>query len=238
MRLKEKLSQLRYMEIDFVYMLRFNSHLAEMPADKFASDILAKALSARYIITGDNFCFGAQRRGNSKFLTEIAAENGFSYRAVEEVKSEEIISSSAIRQALTNGDIGKAQSLLGRAHSICGHVISGEKRGRKLGFPTANLNMQKIFAPRHGVYAVDVAVETEQTIYSGVANIGIKPSFGKNKVSLEAHLFEYCGDLYGKYIKVRLKKFLRDEKKFNSLDELKKQIALDCQQAADHKLTN
>lgn len=234
MRLIDKIRVLREMGFSYLFLPRFNAQLAATSADEFVTQVLVGQLGVRQVVTGENFYFGARRAGDSSFLASMASQHGFIYQPVAPVSDEGgIISSSRIRSLLAEGKVEEAGILLGQPYRISGHVTHGDKRGRQLGFPTANLPIAHYFLPRHGVYKVSVQVGWEN--YRGVANIGIRPTFGGKKPQAEIHLFDFSGDIYGKTISVALDSFLRDEQTFSSIDALKKQIAEDCRQANNDK---
>ena len=225
-RLREKIDGLRAMGFSLLFMPRFNATFSATSAEDFVKNYIVGALAAKHIITGENFCFGAKRSGNCEFLGSSASRFGFGYDAIAPVKNADgVISSTIIRTLLAERKVREAALLLGRDFSICGHVTHGDKRGRTLGFPTANIPLEKYFVPRAGVYAVKVGDK------KGVANIGIRPTVGGKKPQAEIHLFDFSGDLYGKYLRVELQDFLRDEQTFASLDALREQITRDCEKA-------
>lgn len=230
MSLAKKVSMLRQMGFDYILMLRFNAALAATSADDFIREILVEKLQVRHVVTGANFCFGTGRAGNSGVLGNASRHYGFSYHAVPTVSNDAgVISSSAIRTLLGHGDMVQARQLLGRPYTIAGHVIHGDKRGRTLGFPTANLPMHHLLVPRHGVYISHVVLE--DTHYPAITNIGVKPTFAGIRPMAESYIFDFDRDIYGKKIQVELHHFLRDEKKFDSLTEIKEQITHDCEEA-------
>ncbi len=232
--LHSKLSVIKSLGIDCVYMLRFNSKLTNLSAHEFIKNILVDKLNAQHIITGDNFCFGKNRQGDKNLLQQEAKNLGFEYTACPPVTyGTETISSSNIRRLLSQGDIIKTSSLLGRPYYISGHVKHGEKRGTKIGFPTANISLNKLFIPKHGVYAVQIKIANDNHIYNGVANIGVKPTFGTYQPLLEVYLFDTEQNLYGKRLCVEFIEFIRPEQKFTALEELISQIKNDCIIAKD-----
>ncbi len=231
MRLREKLSVLREMGFSAVFMPHFNAALAATSAGDFVSALLVEKLGVRHVVTGDNFCFGHKRGGTSALLADVATAQGFSYHAIAPlVHAGGVISSSAIRESLAEGDLVRAEALFGHPFRISGHITHGDKRGRELGFPTANISLAGMFLPRAGVYAV-TARSARLGERRGVANIGLRPTVGGTSPRLEAHLFGEAGNLYGDYLQVTLRRFLRDEQKFASLDALKTQIIHDIQEA-------
>lgn len=226
MRLREKIDGLRAMGFSLLFMPHFNAALAATSAKDFVTKYLVEALAARYVFTGENFCFGSKRAGNSEFLAAAAMDYGFGYSAISPVMHRgNVISSTAIRHFLSEGNPQKAAELLGHPFTLCGHIMHGDKRGRMLGFPTANIPLNKYFVPRKGVYKIKAGKMT------GVANIGIRPTFGGERAQAEMHFFDFSGDLYGQYMRVELHRFLRDEQAFSSLDALKQQIIHDCEKA-------
>lgn len=211
--------------------LRFDRALASMSADQFIDDLLVGALKARHVVIGHDFCFGTKRSGNASHLIERSAGAGFTVEPVEPQMAPdgESYSSTRIRDYLRNGEPERAAHLLGRPFRIEGHVQHGDKRGRLLGFPTANLTLDGYLVPRKGVYAVSATIAGR--VYSGVANLGLRPTIGTEDVRLETHIFDFDGDIYGAQIAVDLRHFIRPEKKFDGLDALKAQIAADSAEA-------
>lgn len=183
---------------------------------------------------GQDFCFGHKRSGNVEILRELGAQLGFGVTAVPLVGHEgQEYSSTAIRTALAEGRPRDAERMLGHWHRIEGEVVHGEKRGRELGWPTANMRLDDLHLPRLGVYAVlvDVLTGSAQLSCKGVASLGVRPMFGRNEPNLEVHLFDFSGDLYGQHLSIALVDFLRDEARFDSLDALIRQIEDDADQA-------
>lgn len=227
MRLTAKLAALETMGFDYVFLLPFHAALAATGAEDFIRKYLVEALAAKAVITGENFHFGSKRSGNHATL---AAAGGFTYVAVPPITNDAgVISSTAIRALLSEGKVDAIPHFLGHPFEITGEVAHGEKRGRELGFPTANLALSGMFLPRAGVYKVRAQVDGKE--YDGVANIGNRPTVGGTEPRAEAHLFDFSGDIYGKELRLQLVSFLRDEKKFESLDALKIQIAQDAKEA-------
>ena len=212
--------------------------MASLSAEKFVEDILIKKIKASFISIGEDFCFGYQRQGNAKYLQTLGSKYNIKVSITKEqnltIEGESIkISSSYIRQNLRDGKPELANQMLGREYQIIGEVIEGQKLGRKIGFPTANLMIpDEKFIPKNGVYAVKVDVENDSLLSNlqGVMNIGTRPTIDGNNFSIEVHLLDYHENLYHKNLIVKLVKFLRPENKFSSLDELKYQIELDCKQ--------
>lgn len=231
-RLREKVIQFAKLPIDELLVLPFNNILADYDAEQFIRDILIDKLNVKHLVVGDDFHFGKARRGNFALLQHRGLEQGF---AVESTASFELegmrISSTLIRDALGEGDLALAKMLLGRDYSVCGRVAHGDKRGRALGFPTANLQMFRKNTPLEGVFAVTMTGLDAGELH-GVANLGNRPTFdGGAKVVLETHLFDFNQDIYGRYVEVHFKTRLRDEMRFESLTDLKTQIARDIKNA-------
>lgn len=235
--LPEKVWQLKQLGVDQLVLLPFNQKLADLSPAQFVEEVLGK-LQAKQISVGDDFCFGKQRSGSALDLRTIAASYGINVTIVPLKRlAGERISSSAIRQALQTGKLEIANHLLGRAYTLLGQVTQGQQLGRTIGFPTANLHLapQK-FLPMTGVYAVQVQIfaEPEATIAQflpGVMNLGYRPTVDGTRQTIEVHLLDWSGDLYGKTLLVHLEQFLRPEQKFDSLDALKAQIQVDCDRA-------
>lgn len=230
---RQKIEAIHTCGIEHIIVMRFNRKLASTSADEFVERILHRTLEVKHVVTGYNFAFGKGRGGDSLFLTEKARALNFGFTAHPQVMSPtgDTISSSAIRTLLSDGHVHQATSMLGRPYEICGHVIRGAQRGRTLGFPTLNLSLKKLFKPRFGVYACRVHLSGGHNAYDAVANIGIKPTFSADTPLLEVHAFGMTGDAYGRLARVELIEFLREEKKFDGPDALKKQIANDCVRA-------
>jgi len=227
-RLREKAIQFAKLPIDALLVLPFNNILADYDAEQFITDILIKHLHVKHLVIGDDFHFGKSRRGNFALLQSRGAELGF---AVENTSSFELagqrISSTLIRDALQDGRLTEARNMLGRDYSICGRVAHGDKRGRELGFPTANVQMFRKNTPVAGVFAVTMT-GLDGKEYQGVANVGARPSVdGDHKPVLETHLFNFSGEIYGRYVEVHFKEKIRDEIRFASLSALQTQIRED-----------
>ena len=215
----------------------FTKELAAHTPRQFVEDLLARQLGAKLVIVGQNFRFGNRRAGDLDTLRELGGELGFEARAEPLVGDDAgAFSSTRVRDALARGDLSTVERLLGRPHSLCGVVIVGDRRGRALGFPTANLGDVPEALPPHGVYvcAVDrVDAGGASRLAGGVANIGVRPTVAAG-AAIEVHLFDFEGDLYGERLRMHLLRRLRAEKKFSGLDELKTQIERDCAEARGH----
>ncbi|MCX7373677.1 MAG: bifunctional riboflavin kinase/FAD synthetase [Alphaproteobacteria bacterium] len=214
------------------YALPFDAALAAMPAQAFFDQVLLHGLGARHIACGPDFAFGHRRGGDLRFLREACEGAGIGLSVVPHLADAEgAISSTRIRRELQGGYTARAAALLGRPWSITGVVAHGDARGRLLGFPTANVPLGRYLEPARGVYAVRVRLEGRREV-PGVANIGRRPTLGGDPVSrVEAHLFDFSGDLYGQSVEVALLHFIREEKRFAGLPELTAQIAADAAEA-------
>ncbi|MSP28802.1 MAG: bifunctional riboflavin kinase/FAD synthetase [Methylococcales bacterium] len=234
MRLREKVMQFEKLPVDYLLVVNFNRQFANCDAEQFINDILLEKLNVKHLVIGDDFHFGKARRGNFSLLKEQGKLYGFS---VEDTASCYVdglrISSTLIRDALSIGDLTKVDHLLGHSYSICGRVAHGDKRGRTLGCPTANINLFRKNTPINGVFAVTMT-GIDNIEYSGVANVGTRPTFdGESKVILETHLFNFNKDIYGRTIEVHFKHKIRGEMRFSCLAELQTQIINDVAAAKD-----
>jgi len=234
--LQEKAELLKTIGFDQLVLLPFNQELANLSPDSFVKMILVEQLKAAQVSVGMDFRFGYRRLGTVEELKAIAQPLGLKVNVVPLLQADnQRISSSAIRQALTEGDVHRANALLGRPYTLVGTVVQGRQLGRKLGFPTANLDLPADkFLPRYGVYAVrvyglDLGVEPGL----GVMNLGCRPTVQGNDPTAEVHLLDWSGDLYGKRLTVCLEDFLRPEQVFSSLEDLRSQIQIDCAMAHD-----
>ncbi len=222
--LDHRLREIERAGIDHAIILHFDARLREMSAEEFVATILVRSLSIRGLVLGHDTAVGRDRRGDSKLLSRVGAEHGFQVQVVGEIAVDgQVVSSTRIREALQAGDLEEASRMLGRPPSVFGRVVAGERRGRTLGFPTANLDTQSECLPALGVYAVIAAVEG--AIFEGICNIGRRPTFHQGAdVSTEVHLLDFYGDLYAKVIEVVFLARLRGEKAFPDKDSLVKQI--------------
>ncbi|NUH65781.1 bifunctional riboflavin kinase/FAD synthetase [Sulfitobacter sp. S0837] len=217
-----------------LYELAFNSTLAGLSPEAFARDVLHEGLGLAHVVVGADFCFGKGRAGTAEDLVRFGEEYGFGVTIAPLMERDDLtVSSTAIREALSRGAPREAAAMLGHWHRIDGPVISGEQRGRELGFPTANMSIDGLHPPAFGVYAVlvDVLEGPHQGSYHGAASIGVRPMFGENKANLETYLFDFKGDLYGAPLSVGLVEHLRGEEKFDNLDALIIQMEADCDRA-------
>jgi len=219
--LDDKAQVVKSLGIDGLLVIHFNEAFAKMGAEDFVRKICAGYVAT--IAVGEDWRFGSKRLGDVEMLRTMGAELGFRLEAVAPVMWDgERISSTRIRQAIRDGNFETVTRMLGRPYEVSGTVIEGKKLGRKLGFPTANIRLGDQQLPRDGVWAVDVDGHPK-----GVANLGTRPTVGGGERLLEVHLLDFAGDLYGKRLRVRFSRFLREERKFGSVDELREQIRLD-----------
>lgn len=233
----EKVALLESIGVEQLVLLSFDAELAKLTAIEFIQKILINSLQVELISVGFDFRFGSKRQGDITDLQKIWGDrlNIVSEQTMRLKDQDPVrISSSNIRLALSQGEIDLANALLGRPYNLVGKVIQGKQLGRTIGFPTANLELpsQKCL-PRDGVYAVQVKI-TDQSKFFGVMNIGMRPTVGGDRRSVEVHLFNFQGDLYGQQIDVDISKFIRAEQKFDSFDALKDQIQIDCQIATNY----
>ncbi len=218
--------------VDILIVLSFDAAMASMPAQDFVVDVLVKELAVAHVVVGKDFLFGKGRGGDASVLAYMGEMEGFGTTVFAPVlaQGEIKISSSDIRAALKAGAPHEAARLLGHWWSIEGHVAAGEKRGRLLGYPTANLKLDHILLPAFGIYVVR-ARRHDGCMYGGAASFGIRPTFALSSPLMEVHLFDFSGDLYGEVLSVELIAYLRPEKKFDGIEALKIQIAADCEEA-------
>ncbi len=216
---------------DYLLFLKFNQLLSKMTAVEFIEQILVTQLKIKSLIVGDDFQFGCDRQGDFALLQEHGKKHQFSVARIEShCINNQRVSSSLIRRALSSDQLNDADRMLGRAYTICGHVNHGEKRGRTIGFPTANIHLKRAETPLHGVYSVTMHSQKYGDI-AGIANLGNRPTVDGTRIQLEVHLFDFNQSLYGEHICVSFQHKIRNEKKFDSFDDLKQQIKIDCGQA-------
>ncbi len=231
-RLREKLMSLTRYGVDRVICVNFNQAFAQMPAEQFVN-LLVEKLGVRYLVVGDDFRFGYKRLGDFALLQEAGEQHGFEVVNMHTFSVEHLrVSSTRLRQSLREGDLQQAEALLGRAYRVCGRVAHGDKRGRQLGFPTANVHLHRISVPIQGVFAVEVFGLEGEPI-AGVANIGTRPTVDGSYSLLEIHLLDFHQEIYGRYLQVDFLRKIRQEQKFASLDALMAQIESDVAQARD-----
>lgn len=230
-RFREKILALQRYSVDRVCCLSFNDKLAKLSAEDFIEKVLVDKLGVKYLVVGDDFRFGANRSGTFEMLVEAGKKYGFQVVSMHTFEIDaERVSSTRIRAALEKGKMSNAEKLLGRRYRMSGRVAHGEKLGRELGFPTANIHLHRHASPIQGIFVVEVfGLDVEPL--QGVASIGTRPTVNETKALLEVYLLDFNQDIYGRHIQVSFLKKLRDEEKFDSLDELKQQIQLDVEQA-------
>ena len=234
-RLREKLTELKKYHVQRVVLIKFNHVFSQMTAEQFVTELLIEQLGVKHLIIGDDFRFGYKRQGDFKLLESLAVKHGFQ---LENTKTLELdgqrISSTAIRTFLAVGELAKAETFLNRPYTMSGKIFHGDKRGRTIGFPTANIRVNRLKNPLNGVFAVRMLLsgkDAEQRQQPGVANIGTRPTVEGTQQQLEVHLFDFDEDIYGKYVVVEFLHHIRGEKRFSGLDELKQQISTDVKKA-------
>jgi riboflavin kinase/FMN adenylyltransferase len=236
MNAEARANRLAKLGVEHLYQLPFDATMAGFTPGDFARQVLAEGLGIRHVVVGADFCFGKGRAGTSDDLCRYGSELGFDVTVAELVQSGGTsISSTAIRQALSEGRPRDAAAMLGHWHRIDGEVIHGEKRGRELGYPTANMSVEGLHLPRFGVYAVraDVLTGPQKGSYMGAASLGVRPMFGTNQPNLETYLLDFAGDLYGQHLSIGFVEFLRPEMTFDGLPGLLVQMQADCDRARE-----
>lgn len=228
--------RLEKLGVERLYELNFNAALAGLMPRDFAEQVLSRGLGLSHVVIGADFCFGKGRSGTAADLVSFGCEMGFGVTVAPLLETgSNTVSSTAIRLALSEGRPRDAAAMLGHWHRIEGTVVGGEKRGREMGFPTANISIEGLHPPAFGVYAVlvDVLDGPSAGSYHGAASLGVRPMFGQNQPNLETFLFDFSGDLYGSTLSVGLVEFLRPEMTFDGLDGLIAQMQADCGRARD-----
>lgn len=230
--LREKIQLLASRGVDRLYIARFNTRFAALTAEQFIEDVLIHGLGVRHLLIGDDFCFGKGRVGNFTMLNAAGQQAGFTVEAMHTLVHEgERVSSSAVRAALLEGDMPHAARLLGRPYSISGRVMHGDKIGRTIGFPTANIQLKHRSPPLMGIYTVSVDGLADKP-WPGVASVGVRPTINDaGRPSLEVHLFDWAGDCYDAHLRVNFLVKQRDEERYDNLADLTAQIARDADQA-------
>lgn len=232
---RQKLAMLDAVGTDLCWMMRFDQSLAQLAPTEFVQQVLVNELAARHVVVGEDFRFGHKRAGDLDLLERLGQQSGFSVEAMAPVVIEEIrISSTAIRQALSDGNFEKAKILLGRPYSVEGHVVRGQQLGRRLGYPTANLRVRAHPSPIQGIFAVRARIcdgLSKSGWREGVASLGRRPTVGGAELLLEVHLFDFDADLYGRRLQVEFVAKLRDESHFADIDTLLVHMKRDEQQA-------
>lgn len=230
--LDERLELIAETGIDTTVIVPFTHSVAAMEAKAFVQDVLVETLKARAIVVGFNHRFGQGARGDAQLLESLAGPLGFRAHIVPALLVDGVaVSSSEIRAALQRGDLPSAARLLGRPYSIGGEVVSGAGRGRTLGFPTANVKTDRPLGLPVGVYVCRFVIGPRQ--HRAVVNVGVRPTFGENELAVEAHVIDFAGDLYGARVRLIFLRRLREERKFPSVEELRRQIALDVTAARE-----
>jgi riboflavin kinase/FMN adenylyltransferase len=234
MNAQTRANRLARLDVQTLFELPFDATLAGLTPPDFVDQVLAGGLGVAHVTVGVDFCFGKGRKGSAADLARLGAAHGITVHLADLLQAgDQEISSTRIRAALSAGDTIAARDMLGHWHRIDGAVIHGEKRGRELGYPTANMDVTDLHLPRAGVYAVlvDVLTGPQQCRYHGAANLGIRPMFGENRPNLETNLFDFDGDLYGQHLSIAFVEWLRGEENFPSLDTLITQMHADCDHA-------
>jgi riboflavin kinase/FMN adenylyltransferase len=224
----QKKAILKKLGVDFIITKKFNKIFSNIKSDFFIKEILSKKLEAKYIFVSNNFRFGNKRKGDVKQL--VKNEKIYDYKIVKPqplILSQKIISSTYIRSLLEKGNLKKANKLLNRYWSIEGIVQKGRQQGKKIGFPTCNIDIKDYVIAMPGVYAVKVYNKTSKKPLKAIANLGYRPTFNQKKILLEVHIFNFSGNLYNKYLSVEFIKFIRKEKKFRNINQLRRQIQHD-----------
>tara|TARA_A100001015_G_scaffold195901_1_gene218482 strand:- start:339 stop:1247 length:909 start_codon:yes stop_codon:yes gene_type:complete len=228
--LEQKKNQLKKFKLDFLIIIRFNKNFSSQSAEEFIKKIIFKKTKCKYLYVSKNFKFGFKRQGNIKTLKKFEKKYNFQNIITKPYKkSNKIISSTILRKKIRLGQIDEVNKLLNRYWSINGKVIKGQRRGRKIGFPTCNLRLSDYVVPKLGVYAVKV--KSKNFYKNGIANIGYRPTFKGKNLLLETNIFGINKNLYNKVISINFKKFIRPEKRFRNLKHLKKQIKIDIKKA-------
>ena len=229
---EEKIRQIQQLGVELLVFLDFTKELAEMSAEEFIGHVLCEELHIAQIVVGENFGFGKGRRGCPAMLKEQGGSLGFQVTVIPSVRiGDQVVSSTLIRRLLLEGQVRQAGVLLNREYEIVAEVIRGDERGRQMGFPTANLKIDKQLVPFDGVYAAWVVCEGKR--YAGMVNIGQRPTFAGASKSVEIHLIDFTGDLYGQSLSVHFVERIRDERLFPSHEELKKELVEDRRRVLD-----
>lgn len=228
--LRDKCLAIRDQQIDRLLCIRFDQSFAQLTADQFIEDILVNRLNVRFLVIGDDFRFGVNREGDFHRLQAAGKKFGFAVLSTATLLHEQQrVSSTLLRTALQQSDFDSVEKMLGHPYAICGRVVHGAALGRTIGFPTANIVLKRQVAPLRGVFAVKTDIDGQ--IYQGVANIGFRPTVNGTRAQLEAFLFDFQGDLYGRSLQIQICHKLRDEQRFPSFDALKNQIIADAEHA-------
>lgn len=230
-RLREKLRAMARYSVDRLLCIRFSKSFGHMTAESFIQDVLVSALGVRYLVVGDDFRFGKDRQGDFAMLKQAGEQHGFEVTNLHSFRIDaDRVSSTRIRASLAAGDLAGAEKLLGRPYRMCGRVAHGDKIGRTLGFPTANIHLHRKVTPVQGIYAVEVFGLKGEPL-QGVASVGTRPTVGGTRSLLEIFIFDFDQEIYGKYLNIDFLHRIRDEERFDSLDELKQWILDDIEKA-------
>lgn len=236
--LQDKIKFVKNSGIDILFLFRFTGSFAAMTAEEFLTQILVNNLRANHIVIGYDFIFGKNRSGNGEYLKKNSIIHNYGFTKILPHKCETdnvIYSSTEIRKYLKEGKLQKVRKFLGKNYSITGRVIRGKNLGSKIGYATANIALNDLFRPKFGVYAVKIHIINQfienKSGYDGVANIGIRPTFTGNEEFLEVHIFNFSKNIYGAKLLIEFISFIREEKKFNNVEELKIQINKDCKES-------
>ena len=224
----QKVSYFEKFNVDFLINKNFNKTFSKITYKKFIENILYKSLKIKYIFVSNNFRFGYKREGNVKLLKKF--QKKYQYKLINPkplIIKNKVISSTLIRKLLQNGELSSANKILKRNWSIEGTVEKGRMMGKKIGFPTCNIDIKNYIVAKPGVYAVKVKIQNIRKSYKGIANLGYRPTFNQRKILLEVNIFNFSGNLYNKKLSVEFLKFIRGEKKFNGVDDLRNQIRKD-----------
>ena len=226
--LNQKISLLKKQSVDFIITKKFNKEFSKTKSIKFINQIICKKLNPKFIFVSNNFKFGNKREGNVSQLVQYESSNNYKIIKPQPLLiNKKIVSSSLIRNFLKNGKLKKVNKFLNRKWSIEGRVQKGRQLGKKIGFPTANIDIKNYVLAKPGVYVVRALRQNSTKYIRGIANLGYRPTFNGKKILLEVHLFNFSGNLYNKYLTVEFLNFIRKEKKFKNIDQLKKQIKVD-----------
>ena len=224
----QKLKLLNQLKVDFIITKKFNKNFSKVKSINFIKEILYKKLNCKFLFVSNNFRFGNKREGDVKLL--INHEKNYDYKVVNPkpvIKNKKTVSSTLIRNFLENGNLDKANKFLGRQWTVDGVVQKGRQIGKKIGFPTCNIDIKDYVLAQPGVYAVRVLRKNNSKELKGIANLGYRPTFNQRKILLEVHLFNFSGNLYNKHLSVQFLKFIRKEKKFKNVIQLRNQIKSD-----------
>ncbi len=228
--------RLEKLGVEKLYQLNFNANLSALTPEEFAANVIRDGLGLKHVVVGADFCFGKGRAGTAADLQGFGAEMGFGVSIAQLLEGDQgEVSSTAIRQALSDGRPRDAAAMLGHWHRIEGEVVGGEQRGRELGYPTTNMSIEGLHPPKFGVYAVlvDVLDGPHKGSYHGAASLGVRPMFNGEVPNIETFIFDFSGDLYGTELSVALVDYLRPEETFDSLESFIAQMDADCAKARD-----